>query len=210
MSIELKESERKAIEAAVQKFEESTHAEILPVVLNKSDDYPAVRWRVAVGFSVLMTAASFFLTQDLFVSPFILLSTIFIWLILGFMIASFGTVQRFFLLEDKIREEVRQRAYEVFITHRVHATENRGGILLFVSLMEHRVEIIPDIGYEGKVDGSDWSAVIDTLLERVHTQDLTTAIIMAIEDCAGIADKAFPIAGGKMNLVRDKPIVTDK
>ncbi len=210
MPLEISNSEFAKLEGAVKRFEKDTSAEILPVILKTSDDYPAVRWRFALGFSILLTSSSFFLLQGLQLNPYILFLSQILWLLLGYGVSSFSQIQRFFLLESKIAEEVQQRACEMFVRHRVHGTENRSGIMIFVSLLERRIIIIPDIGYAPHVDPKTFQGIEESIGEFIENNSLGEGIVRAIGDCASVAAKIFPPSQTKRNLVRDKPIITER
>ncbi len=51
------------------------------------------------------------------------------------------------------------RAHEVFAQLRVWDTEHNNGVLLYVLLAEHRIEIVADRGIAARVTASEWEAV---------------------------------------------------
>ncbi len=53
----------------------------------------------------------------------------------------------------------RARALEVFAELGVWDTEQRNGVLIYVLLAEHAIEIVADRGYAGRVGAGDWQAI---------------------------------------------------
>jgi putative membrane protein len=57
-------------------------------------------------------------------------------------------VRRLLVLPARKIGAVRQAARGAFFDHRVSRTHGRTGILLYVSVFERRVEVVPDAGIE--------------------------------------------------------------
>lgn len=60
--------------------------------------------------------------------------------------------------------DTRQRAEQLFAEYRVWDTEYNSGILLYLNLCEHRLEIVADRGINNAVAKDDWSSICDTIL----------------------------------------------
>ena len=52
----------------------------------------------------------------------------------------------------------RERAIEVFSNLRVWDTEHNSGVLVYLLLADHDIEIVADRGIAARVDASDWEA----------------------------------------------------
>jgi uncharacterized membrane protein len=63
---------------------------------------------------------------------------------------------------------VYQRAVETFLEHGLFDTDERTGILLFVSLSEHRIEVLADQGIDARVDAQAWSDVTDHIRRGIE------------------------------------------
>ena len=55
------------------------------------------------------------------------------------------------------RRQVERAAAEHFLAESVHGTRGRTGLLVYVSLLEERVALVPDLGIEGRVPGGVWA-----------------------------------------------------
>ena len=54
-------------------------------------------------------------------------------------------------------EQVRLAAHAEFLREAVHGTPNRTGLLVYVSGLEGRVELVPDAGLEGRIPKGSWA-----------------------------------------------------
>ncbi|MFA7670496.1 MAG: TPM domain-containing protein, partial [Burkholderiaceae bacterium] len=78
----------------------------------------------------------------------------------------------------------RMRALEVFGRLRVWDTDERSGVLLYLALDRHRIEIISDRGVPA--DAHEWEAVCTRLQARMAEKLYAEGILGAIEDIEAI------------------------
>lgn len=102
----------------------------------------------------------------------------------------------------------RDRAHAVFARLRVWNTEHNTGVLVYILLADHAIEIVADRGIAAKVGESEWSAIC-ALMERDftdgHYEKGALAGVAAITD---ILVRHFP-SDGKRNLdeLPDRPVL---
>jgi len=73
-----------------------------------------------------------------------------------------------FLIPKRIRHQRAHRlAQEQFFQQNLHHTNERTGLLLFVSIAEHYVEIIADKGINDVVHAGVWDEVVTDFIEQV-------------------------------------------
>lgn len=77
----------------------------------------------------------------------------------------------------------RQRAENLFAHLRVWDTAERSGVLLYLNLAEHRLEIVADRGAAAKIAQEEWQKIADAavamLYEKKHLEALETLIAAA-------------------------------
>ena len=78
------------------------------------------------------------------------------------------------LIEETVHRRAAQASHE-----EVFATRDRTGILLFVSLFEHRIEVVGDKGINDKVQQEEWGEVVDLLRAGVRRGDLAGGLVAA-------------------------------
>lgn len=187
---DLTTAEAASIEQAIAALEARVGVEVVAAVTPRSDSYPEIPWRAfALGASV---AALIVLAVDVgrpdWISTGALLMQALI--VLGTAAASGGLAYawrpyaRLFLGAMRARAEVRQCAESLFLTRELFATPRRDALLLMVSRFEHRVVIVPDVFYRGRVSHDEWESVIapmTPLLRQGRTADAFTAGLAALE-----------------------------
>lgn len=182
------------VSAAVTAAEKTTTGEIVPVVVRKSDTYPGARWRIAVTFSMLCAFALYWALPHH--DPIWYLLVQLPALGLGYGFGAAEQVLRLALAPAVVQSEVHQRALQSFLTTSLHETRERTGILIFVSVLERRVEILADTGIHAKVPPGTWDQVVDRMVLRIREQSLEQALIGAIEECGSILSERFPARAG--------------
>ena len=188
------EEHKKRIEDTVKKIEKECQSEVIPMVVGQSDDYPGARWRLALTFSLLMSFFISILFPNL--SPIYLLISQFFSLWIGHWMGLFPLL-RFFLVKHKTKEEVHERALKAFFEKGVHQTKKRIGILIFVSLLERRAEILCDTAIHKKVDQKEWDLILNRLLEKIKSRQLIEGLEITLLECGELVKKHFPIETGQ-------------
>jgi putative membrane protein len=188
--IEITPAERDKISQAVRAAEQHTTGEIVPMIIAQSDDYSGARWRLAVTGALLagLLAYLFLGNHD----PVWMLWAQIPGLYIGYASGNIGALLRLFMLNEKIDEEVRQRALQAFYAHRLHHTKDRTAILIMVSLLEHRVEVLADAGINEKVSSDTWRGIVNHMIARIKTNELAEGLCIAVRECGEILAKDFP------------------
>jgi putative membrane protein len=79
-----------------------------------------------------------------------------------------------------------------FLTHNVHLTAARTGVLIFVSLAERYAEVVADSGIDSHVEQRVWDDVVDALTVNAGQGRLVDGFIEAIETVGAILAEHFP------------------
>ena len=205
--IHFNQSDLDQISKAVLDAERQTTGEIVPMIVARSDDYPGARWRLAIVVSLLFgfLIYSFIKHSD---SVWILWGQI-PGLYIGYWLGTFDSILKPFLAGSKIDEEVHQRALQAFFSHNIHATKERTGILIMVSILERRVEILADTGINAKVTEDTWQKVLTDMVSKIKSSELTDGICIAVQECGEILAKDFPGAHDNPNEIKNKIIIED-
>ncbi len=99
----------------------------------------------------------------------------------------------------------RERAIEVFSALRVWDTEENNGVLLYLLLADHDVEIVADRGIDRRAGGDAWGAVCSAVEAGLRAGRTEAALIDGIERIAGILQAHYPAAGPGRNELPDAP-----
>jgi uncharacterized membrane protein len=93
----------------------------------------------------------------------------------------------------------RQRAVDWFSDLRVWDTEGNTGILLYLLLAEHKLEIVADRGIAGKVPQQQWDAICQQLQQDLAAEQVLQGISTAVTQLGQLLVLHFPIATGAAN-----------
>ena len=197
--------EADAVEARIARAEARTGVQVVTAVVGKSDGYPEIVWKAfALGAAVaaLVVVAMDVLRPD-WVSAhytwFNVAPVLAVGAVSALVAIAVPEYARLFLNRVRAAGEVRQHAQAVFLERQLFHTRSRNGVLILASLFERHVEIVADIGFDGRVDATQWRAVVETMAPALAAGRPADAFMRALERIeAMLADKGFvrePSAG---------------
>jgi putative membrane protein len=182
------QEDRDRITAAVRDAESHTSGEIVPYVVDASDRYEEAEYRAGFLFAVLAFCGFVILRR--FTSAWIPLDVIEIGFVtlaagaIGMLLARFvRPVKTLFAGAHDMNHRVAQRAAEAFISEEVFNTRDRTGILVFVSLLEHRVLVVGDSGINARVESGDWDDIVQRVLRGIREGKMAEGLAEAIRQC---------------------------
>ncbi len=196
--------EQKAVTDAVHRAELRTSGEIVPMVVSQSHSYPLAVIRggglVALISALLLTApvAGMFWLEPTNVWVFLSLFFPIFWGT-ALLIQAVPRLKRFLFLNKEMSAEVEEAAHVAFFTERLYNTRNANGILIFVSLLEHRAWIIADSGISDKIPQEQWQEAVGVITRGIRDKNQCQALCQAIEMVGGILEKEFPLGEDDLN-----------
>ncbi len=101
----------------------------------------------------------------------------------------------------------RQRALALFADYGVWDTEDNCGVLIYINLAEHKVDIVADRGIDRKIGKETWQAVCRTMTEGFRQGQFHDATLAAIEQVNALLREHFPANGARPNELPDKPLM---
>jgi putative membrane protein len=193
----------KRVEEAIGRAEGRTSGEIVPMVVDQSDAYLHVDF---IGALILQFAA--FLAAVWLLPTFDYLSILAVQvlgLVVGFLAFRYLAPLKRICLSPKIaEEEVFEKALRVFRQLELNRTAERTGILILVSLLEHRVQVLADSGINARVKPGTWDEVVEIVLAGIKGGDVCQGLCDAIDRCGEILAKEFPVQPDDVNELPDR------
>ena len=86
----------------------------------------------------------------------------------------------------------RQRALDAFGRLRVWDTAANNGVLVYLLLADHRIEIVADRGLAGRVSDAQWHGVCQLMEARLHAGDYVDGVVAGIEAAGDLIAEHFP------------------
>jgi putative membrane protein len=215
--------DHRLVTEAVTRAEESSDAEIVTIVAEKSDSYHDVGLHYSVLAMLLVPAALALLPQswiDWSMGLFLgwnavltrgaLMAALFVMLAIVFLIVRYGLAYmplRMALTPASTKSRrVRRRAIEHFRVGAERRTAGRVGVLLYLSLREHRAEIVADEAIVGKVAPDLWGEAMADLIEEVKAGRPGAGMAKAVADMGGVLTEHFPKTSADRNELPDRLI----
>jgi len=194
------------IAEAIRKAEAETAGEIYAVLARSSDDYFFAAGFVATcGILVAAVVAAFLAHWYWFDIrlPMFGLAVLAAFLTAMLVLWVFPAV-RMLLVPRRIRyKRAHLNAVQQFLARNVHITENRTGILLFVSMAEHYAEVIADAGIHARVEQDEWNAIVATLIHHASRAQVAEGFVLAIGQAGLLLEKHFPAGPDNVNELDD-------
>jgi putative membrane protein len=221
--LRMSEEDHKLVSAAVAEAERGSDGEIVTIVAPRSDAYHDVGLHYAVLAMLLVPAALALLPQGwidwglgLFLGWNEGLARGALMAILFALLAAIFLIVRFALAWMPLRialtpastknRRVRRRAVEHFKVAADRRTTGRTGILLYLSLLEHRAEIVADEAIHSRVEPDVWGEAMAVLIERVKAGELGRGMALAVEKIGEVLAQHVPPRSDNPNELPDRLI----
>lgn len=103
----------------------------------------------------------------------------------------------------------RERALAIFGKLRVWDTEQNNGVLVYLLLAEHAIEIVADRGLSNRVDPGVWQQIVKRMGSAFHEGRFEDGLTQALEEVSALLAAHFPLAPGQSNPneLPDHPVV---
>ena len=95
-------------------------------------------------------------------------------------------------VENECRIDVLDRAVQIFAMLKMHKTKLRNGVLIYLSLKDHKFAILGDAGINAKVPEDFWDSTKQAMLEEFQENRLTEGIIKGITMAGEKLKEHFP------------------
>ncbi|PZQ66726.1 MAG: hypothetical protein DI563_22710 [Variovorax paradoxus] len=108
------------------------------------------------------------------------------------------------------RHPARQRAITLFGKLRVWDTAQNNGVLIYLLLAEHAIEIVADRGIDLHVDAADWAAMAKRMAQAFRDGRFEDGLTQALEEVSALLVQHFPAdpnAPARGNELPDAPVV---
>lgn len=101
----------------------------------------------------------------------------------------------------------RQRAAELFASQSVWDTEENSGILIYLQLVDRRVEILADRGIAARVPQAEWDAICRAMEAAFKAGDYRGGALAAVARASDLLVEHFPAGANNPNELPDQPLV---
>lgn len=178
------------------------------LVAASSHPYPAADLRAGLALSSPVAVALTPLIGGLlWAGPFSL------WVFLALLIPLFfifqaavrylSSVRRLFISDREMEAEVQAAAENHFYQQGVCRTAEETGVLIYISVFEHKVRVLGDRGINAKIPAGFWQALVDTIVSGIRTGRPAESICAAVAEVAGVLASKFPVRAGDTDELKN-------
>lgn len=120
-----------------------------------------------------------------------------------------GLPNSYLLRPDTVQALLRQRALALFGRLRVWDTDDNNGVLIYLCLAEHAIELVADRGVHRRVPKGHWDAVVNHLGTALKQGRFEEGLTQAIAEVGTVLEQHFALAPGQVNPneLADAPIL---
>lgn len=190
------------IREAVNRAESRTSGEIAPMLVADSDDYREAAVQAALVIAAFLSLAVSLIVNDTSVWFFIPLTFI-LYIPLLALVRRLPALKLAFTPAARVREIVHRRALRAFFERGLHRTREENGILIFISLLEHKVWILGDRGINAVIPPERWTSLATALVSGIREGRMAEALVATITEAGDILQDHFPSRKDDSNELPD-------
>ena len=101
----------------------------------------------------------------------------------------------------------RQRARQVFAELNVWDTEENSGVLIYLQLVDRRIEIVADRGISAKMEQATWDAICRRMEVAFRGGRFEQGVLEGVREITALLVRHFPARGANPDELPDKPAV---
>ena len=224
--------EKENIANSIKKAESATSGELAVMVLDSSDSYIEAETFGAfilsgffsllfelikssvIGFEPgwesgnLNFSYNFFIEAAKNTSIWTYIPMVFLlYFVFKFILSKLPEIKILFISGKRIEETVRERAVRAFYEKELYKTKDETGILIFISLLEHRVWILGDRGINAKIAPDFWREIASDLSAGIKKKEYGKSVCQAISKCGKELSQHFPVEKDDINELADEVIL---
>ena len=99
--------------------------------------------------------------------------------------------------KKSMRAIMRERALMMFGKLRIWDTENNNGVLIYLLLAEHDIELVADRGLNQHVSHEEWQSIVKRLGTALHEKRFEDGLTQSLEEISALLVQYHPLAEGK-------------
>src|SRR6476620_2051770 len=192
-----------SLAGCIKEIERNTDAELVIVVRARSGNYAHADY--LFGFFIAFLILNFLIFVPFPFPEYLVPVDIAMAFVLGTIVSwRSNSIRRLFSRENYRKQAVRRAAAAMFYEAGIANTNAEMGVLIYLSLMERRLELIADRGVLKRVPAQDWNHQIFEL-HQVRKEPDPEKFRSAIEQFGEVLATHVPATGENPNELPDKP-----
>lgn len=184
------------VESKIKQFEEATGCELLIVISDAADPYPAASWRFGVisSFIICFIFSYYFEFHHSYIYPvvFLLFTLFMVW------VGHFKWAKRLALSEWEMAREGKEKAIEFFHTLGASKVSHKVTAMIMLSLLERKIQILVDDKLKTQLDQPELDHLIHVMQDHFKKGNIGLGLVQSIQN---LEDKIHQKFQGKVSDV---------
>ena len=198
----LSPADQARLAAAIAELERRSSAELVVVVAQRSASYAAYGGLLAAAIALLAGWSAAFIEPDLPAAHFALLQGL---LLLGGGALCWLTPIGVMIVPTAVkRARAAALARAEFADLVNNRTRRKDGVLLFLSVAEHYIEIIADDAVAAVIPEERWRQMVSQFTAKAKGAPIGERLHSLVQDCATLLTEHFPPRPGQANELTDQ------
>jgi putative membrane protein len=194
----LTESELEKVSAAIHEVEQKTDAELVTVLAARADNYSYIPTMWAAMLALLspslITVLPFWVEMNE-----IMLIQLGVFIVLAILLRWQPILVR--IIPNQVKTwRASNLARRQFLENNLHHTQAEVGVLIFVSEIEHYVEIIADRGVSSHITDAEWAEIVSAMTDQVAAGNTLEGFLSCVDACGVLLEKHLPATSAKDEL----------
>lgn len=108
-----------------------------------------------------------------------------------------------------LRSVIRERAVMMFGKLHVWDTEHNNGVLIYLQLAEHAIEVVADRGLNQCISQPEWEVMVRRLGTALHEGRFEDGLTQALEEVSALLVQNYPLQPGQTprNELQNAPVL---
>lgn len=195
------------IAKAIEDFENHVDFEFIPVIADKSSYVDHIKWILSLLFLLMFVGGVDYIFYDSWHSrtPYYIAAP-FIAILLGAGLDKLDWVDRFLIPKSERARQVYEKAQRIFFLKNLHDVKSTNSLLLFISIMERRIVLLPDPRTNVKNIAEIDQKVLEVLQNSFKQKRYEEGLLQAIEVLKNELIQTHPRKTVGDNLIANKLI----
>lgn len=201
MAASISEADQLRLSQQVTEVERHTAGELVVVVLKRSATYSTYRLAAANALA-LLTVGAMHLAWPLIPAGELLGAEV-VTLALAFWLLAMPALLRRVVPRPVQQQAVSDRTRQLFIELGVTETRERSGVLIVLSLLEHRIEILGDRGIHEHLGAQAWADLVRSFTQAARAGAAVEGLSQVISRVGVELRTRFPARSDDVNELPD-------
>ena len=188
--------------STIEDIENNSLVEIVSIIKARSGKYTNVSlW---AGITLMILAYTFFMFAPINFDVYLIYFMTLLSFLVGYWaVELINPLQRILIRKKVMKRNVELYGRAIFQKGGIRHTNEKIGVLIFVSLFEKEVFILPDKGAETMVPAEDWNKINKEFQSIFESKDIPTDFLEKLNSCKDIFSEFIPPIENDINELPD-------